>query len=103
MRYAMLLKPHPNIRYRQSLQKLALIELACTLEALGMSQARPRLETLAGEHFLMFDSEPLEEDTWRTVSRHSAVCFAGEYLEDGALNPFPAPVPESCLTIFRMY
>lgn len=87
MRYAMLLKPHPNIRYRQSLQKLALIELACTLEALGMSQARPRLETLAGEHFLMFDSEPLEEDTWRTVSRHSAVCFAGEYLEDGALRP----------------
>ena len=65
MRYAMLLKPHPNIRYRQSLQKLALIELACTLEALGMSQARPRLETLAGEHFLMFDSEPLEEKPTR--------------------------------------
>jgi len=29
----MLLKPHPNVRYRQSLQKLALIELECILDA----------------------------------------------------------------------
>ena len=28
MRYALLLKPHANVRYRQSLQKLALIELS---------------------------------------------------------------------------
>ena len=87
MRYAMLLKPHPNIRYRQSLQKLALIELKCTLEAWGMAQARPRLEMLAGEPFLMFDSEVLEQGAWRAVSCHSAVCFAAECRDDGTLRP----------------
>ena len=89
MRYAMLLKPHPNVRYRQSLQKLALIELECILEAWKVVYERPRVEYLEGEPFLMFDAQALDEAAWRAVSRHSAVCLAAKLQQDGALQPMP--------------
>ena len=87
MRYAMLLKPHPNVRYRQSLQKLALIELECILDACGVVHERPRVEYLADEPFLMFDAQELDEAAWRAVSGHSAICLAARLQEDGALQP----------------
>ena len=59
MRYALLLKPHANVRYRQSLQKLAVIELQCMLQAWGMEDALPRFEPLHGEPFLIFDTEKM--------------------------------------------
>ena len=55
MRYAMLVKPHANVRYRQSLQKLALIELQCLLAAWGQ-EAEPQLTGIQGEPFLVFDT-----------------------------------------------
>lgn len=87
MRYAMLLKPHPNVRYRQSLEKLALIELACMLEAWGVTDAQPKMETLAGEPFLTFEADGISERAWRALSAHSVICLAAELGEGGALRP----------------
>lgn len=87
MRYALLLKPHANVRYRQSLQKLALIELQCMLQAWGLEDAQPRYETLSGEPFLTFETEKMTDAAWKDISRHSAVCLAAECLEGGALRP----------------
>lgn len=87
MRYALLLKPHANVRYRQSLQKLALIELQSALLAWGMEDACPTLETASGEPFLIFESERMTKEAWRAISRHSAICLAAERLENGLLRP----------------
>ncbi len=76
MQYAMLLKAHPNVRYEQSLQKLAQRELCCSLKALGL-KADTRIETVAGESLLCFDLPELTPDEWRVVSDNSCVCLAG--------------------------
>ena len=85
--YALLLKPHANVRYRQSLQKLALIELRCMLQAYGLDDASCRYETLSGEPFLTFKSDHMTEEAWREISRHSAVCFAAERTGEGLFKP----------------
>ena len=87
MRYAMLLKPHPNVRYRQSLQKLALIELECILDAWHVTCDRPRIAYLANEPFLVFEAQELNEAAWAAISRHSAICLAAQLRDDGALQP----------------
>lgn len=87
MRYAMLLKPHPNVRYRQSLEKLALIELESTLSAWNVSHTEPRVQALSGEPFLVFESDELQGEVWRALSRHSAICMAAQLLEGGLLKP----------------
>ena len=87
MRYAMLLKPHPNVRYRQSLQKLALIELECILNAWNVDCEQPRVENLANEPFLVFEAQEMEEAAWRAVSAHSTICLATRLRDDGALQP----------------
>ena len=84
MRYAMLLKPHPNVRYRQSLQKLALIELECILDAWHVTCDRPRMAYLANEPFLVFEAQELNEAAWAAISRHSAICLAAQLRDDGA-------------------
>lgn len=87
MRYALLLKPHANVRYRQSLQKLALVEVTCMLEAWGITQAQPRLMSLGGEPFVVFDAPELSEDAWNQVSTLSAACFAAELTPEERLRP----------------
>ncbi|MCI5847596.1 MAG: hypothetical protein MRZ98_08120 [Clostridiales bacterium] len=86
MLYALLLKPHANVRYRQSLQKLALLELECVLNAWGLDRAAPRLRLIAGEPFLVFEAGEMPEQVWRAVSGHSSICFAAR-LEGDALLP----------------
>ena len=78
VRYALLLKPHANVRYRQSLQKLALIELACLLDAWDMADCTPRLETIAGEPFVIFETNRMTPEAWHEISRHSSICLATE-------------------------
>ena len=87
MRYALLLKPHANVRYRQSLQKLAMIELKCMLSAWGMENVEPQWQMLCGEPFLVFDTDDMTTEAWREISRHSAVCLAAELMENGQLRP----------------
>lgn len=87
MRYALLLKPHANVRYRQSLEKLAKIELECLLQAWGLEDAVASVQEMAGEPFLTFETEQMSETAWKEISRHSSVCFAAQVGEGGALIP----------------
>lgn len=86
MRYALLLKPHANVRYQQSLQKLALIELRAMLLAWGMGEAAFTVQELEGESFLTFEADSISPESWRAISGHSAVCLAAEVREDGTLR-----------------
>ena len=95
MRYVLLLKPHANVRYRQSLEKLALIELECMLSACGLRDAQPAYEKIAGEPFLTFETNEMTDEMWREISRHSAVCFAAIMGEGGALIPVERNLPDA--------
>lgn len=95
VRNVLLLKPHANVRYRQSLEKLALIELECMLSAYGLTDARPAIERIAGEPFLTFETEGMMDEAWRAISRHSAVCFAARRMENGALLPIERSLPDA--------
>ena len=92
MRYAMLLKPHANVRYRQSLEKLAKIELECMLQAWGLQDAGVCVESMAGEPFLVFETNQMTETIWKELSRHSSICFAARVEENGALFPLERSV-----------
>lgn len=85
MRYCLLLKPHANARYVQSLQKLALAELKCTLNAWNIP-GPAFLADIAGVSFLSFEADALPEHAWEMISRHSAVCFAA-CMEGALLRP----------------
>ena len=87
MRYAMLLKPHANVRYRQSLEKLAKIELECMLQAWGLEDAQVCMEQMAGEPFLVFETDKMTDEAWHEISRHSSICLAAQTGEGGALIP----------------
>ena len=87
MRYALLLKPHANVRYRQSLEKLARIELECMLQAWGLEDAVVDVQQMAGEPFLTFETDQMTEKAWREISRHSSICLAAQVEENGALMP----------------
>ncbi len=100
VRYAMLLKSHANTRYQQSLHQLALIECQCILQTWGI-HTTPEWLSVCGEPFLVFESEPLCEEAWADLSRHSAMCLAGtlegEQLTIRARNVnhyVPAELPE---------
>ena len=87
MRYALLVKSHANVRYTQSLQKLAIAELQCILAAWGIP-AEPSWTELAGTPFLTFETEELSPLAWQAVSGHSALCFAA-VREGILLRPVP--------------
>lgn len=87
MRYAFLLKPHANVRYRQSLQKLALLELQCLLGAWGMDDALPKWTQIGQEPFLSFETNQMTDEAWAEISRHSSICLAAEVLDEGIIRP----------------
>lgn len=87
MQFALLVKSHANVRYAQSMQLLALRECECMLEALGHT-AKLYWDTLAGNSFLIMETEVMDDQAWSYLSRHSAISFAG--LRDGDwLKPLP--------------
>lgn len=81
MRYAMLIKPTANVRYQQSLQKLALIELECQLKAWGIDSI-PEIMNIQDEPFITFETDEMTEKAWDEISRHSSVCFTAEIQGD---------------------
>lgn len=93
VRYALLLKPHANVRYRQSLQKLAKIELECMLSAWGMENVTVETAELAGEPFLTFETNQMTQEAWREISRHSSICLAAQQLEGSMLLPIQRAEP----------
>lgn len=88
MQYVMLLKPHSNVRYRHSLEKLAMTELSCVLNAWKLP-SNTELRSLGGEPFLVFSAPELTVPQWRDISANAGCCFAAELREDGSLAPLP--------------
>ena len=82
----MLLKPHPNARYRQSVSQLAMIELQTILRAWSV-EAEPSCEMLGSEPFLLFDAPQMPSGLWRALSCHSACCLLCEVTQERLLKP----------------
>ena len=80
---------HPNIRYRQSLGRLACCELQCMLEALGVF-CEVETESLGNATFLTFSCRELTESELRYLSGHSALSLLAERPERTLLRPLPA-------------
>ena len=72
MKYAFLLYPHQNVRYRQSLAMIAQRELTMTLESLGRGGDVTRQER-GGATFLTFEAERLSARDMRMLSQLSSV------------------------------
>ncbi len=77
MQFALLVKPHANTRYAQSLQKLATLECECLLHALNV-KAKVSMEWLGGAPFIIVESDALNNEGWAYLSRHSGIAFAAE-------------------------
>ena len=86
MHYAMLLKPHPNARYRQSVSQLAKIELQAILRAWSVHE-EPSCDMLGSEPFLFFSVPQMSEGLLRALSRHSACCLLCEVIDGKQLKP----------------
>lgn len=89
MTYCFELLPHPNIRYRASLESLGCAELECLLSAMGLS-CDVHVEKIGGCAFLTFDCAPLAPDQLALICRHSAGWLLCEK-EGSLLRPVERP------------
>ena len=85
MKYAFLLYPHQNVRYRQSMKQLAEQELYMTLAALGY-ESEIRVAEMGGGTFLTFECARLSERDMRMLSQLACVYMMFAF-ENGALVP----------------
>ena len=85
MKYAFLLYPHANVRYRQSLLMLAREELSMTLAALGRAAEVKSCE-MGGAQFLMFDAPRLTQRDLRMLSQIASV-YVMFTMEDAQMVP----------------
>ena len=92
MKYAFLLYPHQNVRYRQSMRLLAEQELLMTLRALG-HECDVKLDDMGGAAFLRFEAENLTERDIRMLSTLASVYMMFEY-RDGGLVPMESLHPQ---------
>ena len=92
MKYAFLLYPHQNVRYRQSMRLLAEQELLMTLRALG-HECDVKLEDMGGAAFLRFEAENLTERDIRMLSQLASVYMMFECV-NGGLVPMESLHPE---------
>ncbi len=92
MRYVFLLRPHANIRYRASEEKLAVRELSALLSACGITSPVEERQ-LGGGTFLSFEADPIPAKHLRLLCSHSCVCFFAVE-EDGLLRPLSPPTEQ---------
>jgi len=95
---------HPNIRYRESLSRLARCELISLLRALHLDcDVVP--ETIGNASFLTFKCRILSARELQFLARHSAVTLLTEKREDGLLRPLYADrrsfLDEDCAEILK--
>lgn len=90
MTYAILLQPHLNVRYFESLKKLAYQETALLLEKLP-SLSCLRTEIIAGLEYLCFEGTLSQEEIGYFSSISSI--FALFIWKDGAFYPVALPQP----------
>lgn len=92
LKYAFLLYPHQNVRYRQSLLTLAREELALTLAALGRAEAVDVCR-MGGASFLTFEAQRLTERDMRMLSQLACV-YMMFTVEGGQLTPLVPSHPD---------
>ncbi len=92
MKYAFLLYPHQNVRYRQSMKLLAEQELLMTLRALG-HESDVKLEENGSAAFLRFEAENLTERDIRMLSQLASV-YVMFSCENGGLVPMESLHPD---------
>jgi len=92
MKYAFLLYPHANIRYRESLKTLAVEELRMTLAALGR-ESEVKICEMGGAAFLTFDVSKLTARDVRMLSQLACV-YVMFTMEDGQMVPMESGHPE---------
>ena len=91
MKYAFLLYPHQNVRYRQSMKLLAEQELLMTLRALG-HESDVKLEDMGSAAFLHFEADTLNDRDIRMLSQLASVyvmfeCANGGMMPMESLHP----------------
>ena len=77
---------HPNIRYRESLSRLARCELLSLLRALNI-RCDVMTESIGNTSFLTFECPELSDRELRDLARHSAVTLMAGKTKDGLLRP----------------
>lgn len=92
VKYAFLLYPHQNVRYRQSLCRLAVQELGMTLAALHRECEVKPCE-MGGATFLTFDADKLTARDVRMLSQVASV-YVMFTMEDGRLTPMEPVHPQ---------
>ncbi|MBR5560539.1 MAG: hypothetical protein IKU73_03915 [Clostridia bacterium] len=92
MKYAFLLYPHQNVRYRQSMRLLAEQELLMTLRALG-HECDVKMDDMGGAAFMRFETENLTERDIRMLSQLASVYMMFE-CRDGGLVPMESLHPQ---------
>ena len=92
MKYAFLLYPHQNVRYRQSMKLLAEQELLMTLGALGYD-CDVQLREMGGGTFLIFECRALTQKDMRMLSQLASV-YMMFTMENGMLLPMDSLLPE---------
>ena len=92
MKYAFLLYPHQNVRYRQSMKLLAEQELLMTLRALG-HECDVKLEDMGSAVFLHFEAENLTQRDIRMLSQLASV-YVMFSCENGGLTPIESLHPD---------
>lgn len=92
MKYAFLLYPHQNVRYRQSMKLLAEQELLMTLRALGY-ESDVKLEDMGSAAFLHFEAENLTERDIRMLSQLASVYVMFE-CANGGMTPIKSLHPD---------
>lgn len=92
MKYAFLLYPHANIRYRQSLLMLGRQELSMTLAALGRGGDVGSVQ-MGGATFLTFEAEKLTQRDVRMLSQLASV-YVMFTMEDAQMVPMEPAHPE---------
>ncbi len=89
MQYAFLLRPHSNARYTASLEKLALLELQCMMEALSLPLHTAAMREIGGVPFMVMETgAELTSEQWQVFAQHSGICFAAS-VEGELLRPLP--------------
>lgn len=87
MNYALMMERHPNVRYRESLKKLARIELEVSLGAIHTPAELVGWQKIGGLSLLVMKSEePLKEGELDVLRQQSALMALFE-LKDDTLTP----------------
>ena len=100
VRYAMLIWPHANARYREAIRPLAERELVFTLlkafPDLEPASFRAEWVSVSGVEALSFDMPEPQSAALALLSRHSALYLLCSLRPDGSLLPVQGPAP-ACL------